>query len=257
MNETLLGFEAKKYSLDKIKQMYAAAPGAFYKAIRHRMYSERKRYIGNRSSPEGRFRRELLNKRHSGTGIFARKGKWPVNVARAAKGYLSGAESINNMFMRMGVGLKKQSGFTRGLALMDAAYLGSRTIHGGGKQMPIPVYKNLLKVQPTEPSTAFRKLSAAGRLIPINKCNKTLWFLRDGIGKHKEQRGRFKPSALLFVGTRSVTIKPQFNFGGMFRAEMPAIINRAQNEIDGTVRRLMRGDFKSGDFIKTPGHDWQ
>jgi len=60
----------------------------------------------------------------------------------------------------------------------------------------------------------------------------------------------------MFIGARSVKMKPQFNFMNYLDSEVPHIIVRARREIDGTVRRLSMGKFKQGDFIETPGVGW-
>jgi len=186
---TGLKLEGRLYGLKEIQTMYAAAPGAFFKAIRHRMYSERKRYIGTRGF-EGKFRKKILAKKHSGTGAFKRDGTWPRNVAAAFKGYLRGDKAINTMEMHMGTGLLHPTRFSRGLAMMDQGYTGDRTISGNGKNMPLPVYKNLMNFYPGAMSRAFRDMSKKNELVPVTKGTKIYWFFND----KKKHKFKFKKS---------------------------------------------------------------
>lgn len=235
----------------EVRQLLAGAPGAFRNAFRILLYQERKRYIGNKKK-DGKFRKQLLRKRLNGRGPFGRKGTWPKNVAKAFKGYVFNKKTLDNMTLRMGAGLNNPSKFMLGLRKMDEAYKGSRSITSS-KQMPIPLYRNIKKVYSGDASTVFKNLSKAGKLQPVNIGNRTFWFHKDlkyktrGKGD-RSKRGKFKKSALMFIGAREVKIKPQFNFEGMLEAEKPKIVNRARRAVKQTVRRLNRGMVRSGDW---------
>jgi hypothetical protein len=236
----------------KIKQMYAAAPGAFYKAIRHRMYSERKRYIGTRGY-DGKFWRSLNRMKRGGQGEFKRQGNWPANVVRALKGHMQGAGKISTMVMRLGIGIRKKNKFLEGLARLDTSYTGSRT-SSSNKFMPIPVYRNLSKYVSDPNGKTFYSLLDQGRLVPIVKGNKILYFMNEGKYKKKSKTGSaYKRNALVFIGTKKITVKPKFTFVNYMVTEESRIAVRARREIDGTVRRLNRGIIKSGDFNKVGG----
>lgn len=255
----MIRLEGRIFGLNEVKRMYAAAPGAFFKAIRHRMYSERKRYIGTKGAHWlGKFRKKIMSKKHAGKGMMKRDGKWPKNVAAAFKGYLRGEQAIGTMEMHLGTGLRHPSKFSRGLTMMDAAFSGDRTIRSN-KNMPVPLYKNIMRVyRGREMSRAFRDMNADGSLVPVVKNGRVFWFDKGGRYKRRTKEGKiFKKSALMFIGAKSIRLSPQFNFMNYLDGERPRIITRAKREIDGTVRRLSRGIVKSDDFKHAEGVTWE
>ena len=247
----VIQIEGRTHGAKEVNRMYAAAPGAFFKAIRHRMYSERKRYIGTRGSAFGKFRKQLMRKRHAGKNAFGRGGKWPENVAKAFKGYLRGEKMLDGMSMHMGSGLKKRSKFVKGLEMMDKSAT-NRTISGKGKYMPVPAYRNIGKHYRGPMSRAFRAMAGRGDLVPVKRGGRIFWFHKNGRYKQRKKSGMFKRSALMFIGQKMIKISPQFDFNSYMKGESPRMLVRARREIDGTVRRLNRGIIKSGDFSKTP-----
>lgn len=235
----------------EVRNMLAAAPGAFKKSIRRQMYRERKRYVGN-TQRDGKIRKQLMRRGLQGKGAYGRKGKWPRNVARGFKGYVYNKQTLDNMTLRLGIGLRNPSKFALGLRMMDEGYRGSRVINSPN-QMPIPVYRNIKKIFPGDSSKAFKIMSQQGDLQPVNIGGTTLWF-HEGL-KYKtrgrgveSKKGQFKKSALMFVGARSVKISPQFDFVNMLNNDRPRIVNRARRVINNTVRRLNRGTVYKGDF---------
>jgi hypothetical protein len=117
--------------------------------------------------------------------------------------------------------------------------------------MPIPVYRNLAKYVDNITSKTFYEMSRADKLTPVIAGDKILWFANEGKYKHKSKLGTYKKNALVFIGKKSITVKPKFDYLNMMKGEMPRMITRAKREIDGTVRRLSRGIIKSGDFDKS------
>jgi hypothetical protein len=256
----MIAVEGRIYGVDQIARLYAKAPGAFYKAIRHRMYSERKRYIGNKDGM-GLFQKTLARIKRSGQGVFSRGGYIPHNVARSFKGYLSGGGSggIGTMKMHMGIGLRHPNDFTEGLARLDASYTGSRT-SASAKYMPVPVYRNLSNYIPDYTGKTFYKLMRENRLTAVIAGNKIFYYMKEGKYKRQREGQQFKKNALVFIGTNKITVKPKFVYIDFMKTQDALITARAQREIDATCRRLSRaeqglkgGHFRESDFNITGG----
>lgn len=232
----------------EVRELLAAAPNAFLKSIRRWMYQERNRYMGNEKD-NGKFRKKLLRKRLAGKGGYLRKGTWSEGVVKGFKGYVYNKKSLDNISLKMGIGLNNPSKFTLGLRKMDAGYNGSRTINSGSTQMPVPVSRNIRKIYTGRQGSAFEDLSREKKLVPINKNGRTLWFGKDQVYKTRGRKGKFKKNtALMFIGAKSVKLRPQFDFTNMLEGDKSKMVNRARRSVRDTTRRLSRGIVRKSDF---------
>jgi len=250
----MMRIEGKIYGEKEVRHMLAIAPKAFVRTIRHWMYSERKKFVGNKKR-KGLFRRQLSSMRRgqNAASPFRRPGKWPDKVINAIKGYVYGTRTLSTMELKMGIGLGEPSKFIQGLAMMDINYKGSREITSDSA-MTLPVYENLRR--------RGINVKYASKLRPRNQAfaaakDKTEMFSRrmpdgtvlyfDAADRYKTgaRKGELKKSALLFVGKRKVKIKPLFNFKGQWEDGIPAVVQRGQALIDRTVRALQLGYLKA------------
>jgi len=242
----MISLEINKAQQDKIAKMIESCPKAMKNAVQHWMYSERKRFIGSKSSPMGKFRKVLSRIPLSrGTGPFTRTGFWPKNVVNAFSGRLSGKESIGTMTMKMGLdpNEKHRGDFTTGLSLLSTGWTSS-----SANAMPLPVYRNL-KNSSFEGGIkggyykAFQRMAAAGMLYARKMANGTvLWFDKNKMAKRGGGvAGGFKRNALMFVGKRTVTIKKKFDFYGEWAPLKAGAPKRLQMLLLRQVRALEKG----------------
>jgi len=260
----VITIQGKIYGLEDVLGVMDEAPGEFHGAMVHAMYSTRKRYIGNKRE-HGKFRKTLLSKRYSGTGIYRREGTWPTNIVKTIRGKIYGNEGqrgsggvqakkvgsgigvtskMSNLKMIMGQGIENPNKFTEGFAMLDEAYTGSRTITGKGKTMPMPVYKNLAKFYTGSMSKAFYTLMRAGKLIAVKAGMRVLYYAKSGgvtFSKYKKgiRTTVTRHGDLLFVGVKSVTVGPRYNFQNMMLAGKPQMIARANRLISDRARKLL------------------
>ena len=223
----------------KLEKLYAYAPKAFLKTIRVWMREERTRYIGNRKK-DGKFRKKLSRKSRSG-----RTGKWPDTVVKSFQGFLIQPNKLDGMTMRAGFGLKSPSKFALGLRMMDQGYSGSRAIRSG-KNMTVPVYRNLKKVYSGPLSRAYQAMQSY--LDPVKINGRVYWFDRRKAYKKRRGDSKYKRDALMFVGRKQIDIQPQFNFEGYLEGERPRMTRRAIRELKRTIYRLNRGTTYRSDF---------
>lgn len=237
-------------------RLFKEAPLNFINTINHWLYSERKIFIGNKSH-DGTVRRQLKKLKHPGSGPFKRPGGWAKNVINAFFGRIGGVHP--NATMTMGIGSKKiNKPFFRGLEKMEGSYSGDRSIKSS-KYMPLPVSKNIEKYlggraggEYMQAIRKFHDYADAGKLIPIKRGNNLLWFLNNfnrysGTETRYSQgskKGQFKKDALVFIGRKSVTLNPRFEFQSLWETRKPAAIKHAYRLIRETLRGLDKGYVK-------------
>ncbi len=247
----MISIELNKQKLDNVQKMIELTPLIMRSVVRHWMYSERKKFIGSKDSPMGKFRKTLRSIQLSrGTKEFTRTGKWPENVVKSFKGYLSGKENIDTMQMRMGIGLEHPNKFTKGMSALDAS-VGGATF-SSSNAMPLPVYRNLKKYGTGGYYKLFQRMVSEGKLFARKMANGTvLWFDKSQIVSRttaNQQAGDFKRSALMFLGKRTVKVKPKFDYYGQWQPQRAGTMNRLKTLMNRELRALNLGYKTEKDF---------
>lgn len=251
----MIELTGRVYGAEQTQRLLAAAPNAYRKGIRRFFYSERKKYVGNKRI-DGKFRRQLSRRRHQGAKFpFNRpdSNQWSRQVYKSFKGYVFNVTRLDGMTLRMGIGLRKPSAFVRGLERMDRDWQGSRVLGSAGKgEMSIPAWGNINKVWQGLRGNAWSDLKP--HLTPFKtKHGTTLWFdKRQKKWAKGKNAGRFKKSALMFVGKKAIEIDQQFDFVKQWDGQLPKVVKRGQRQVDLVTRRLLRGYSNASDFRSLP-----
>jgi len=226
-----------------VLRTFQAAPLTYLRFLRAWLGDERARVVGGKDS-KGRsrsgFRDILSNRRLTGQ----RGGTWSRRITHLFKGYVTKPRTLDGLMLRTGVGLRSKNKMIRAVQKLNEG----GTISGGGKQMPVPIYKNLNKIGVTEGfsnAKAFKRLAIKGRLAGVKDGGKVLYF---DVNARKKRGKGYKRSGLLFVGVFGVKIKPMFtgryDYIARWDRMLPAMLNRGQGAVDRATNAVDRGVFR-------------
>lgn len=235
-----MSIDAEILGDEKIARMMQAAPKQVTRTLVSWLRAERTRYVGNKRK-FGKFRNQIKRLRlgKDSKAPFKREsGTWQERLAKGFTGHVFGVSRIATLGMRAGIGLKRKTGFLDGLEKLDKGYTGSRTI-SSGKNMTIPAYSNLKKAGLAKRD--FEYLVDSGRVFPVKKNGITLWFDDSQRAKGGANKGGLKKSALLFIGKRSVTLRPKFEFAKQWARDKANVIKRGKSRIARTIRAINKG----------------
>ncbi len=95
----------------------------------------------------------------------------------------------------------------------------------------------------------FHEYADAGKLVPIKSGGNILWFLKDfdtyknsaGQYQRGKRAGQYKSKALVFIGRKSVKLKPHFDFVGMWETRKPVAMKHGVRLINEAVRGMNMG----------------
>lgn len=205
MNDAIVNITGKVTNADVVKKMINRAPEVYRKSILSWMLKERDSFVGS-GKKDGVFRKKLLRKKTL-AGSY-----WQLKVVRTFKGWLVDSEKMS-MALEMGFPTTKN----RKIHAVLESLTKDHTI-SSSKYMPVPVYKNLKDVKTV--SKYFKRKTDLGELNIVRDANTLLYFDKKG---SKE---------LLFIGTKSIRVKKQFDFRADFSKRMPNIIKRYGEMID-------------------------
>jgi hypothetical protein len=232
------------------------APRIFLAGLSVWMRNERAKMLGGKDAKGSRKRgyRDILARKTLRQGRAGRGGRstWSRNITGLFKGYMPKAKSINDLMLKMGVISRSKHQLVRALELLQT---------GGGissaKQMIVPMYKNLARINYTGPwssgsvksglkNKAFGKFIADERLIVIKKNGRTFYFDRKATeGPKRGFRGTgFARKNLLFMGLFGVRQKKQlkgrYDFYGRFDRMQTGMVSRGQRAVDKATKKVER-----------------
>jgi len=239
----MIDIKIEALGIDKARRLMTVAPKRLRSAITHWMMAEKKRYVGTKRYPLGKFGRKVagLRKGAGAPSEFRRPGKWGSNVAGAFRGFfITAKEGGSSMMTKWGPGLKKKTPFIQGLHRLDQSTSGKVVESASG--MAIPVYRNLIKRnipigQKAGKNIALEHMFKNMNYTVIRKGENTYYVDSDD----RDKRGKLRKSALLFVKKREVSLTPKFDFEGGFKADESNAIKRSENEVKRTIRALEMG----------------
>lgn len=247
-DQPMISLEAKISGNDKIRAAMMAFPTTMHDQYIKWLYSVRKSYIGTRTGKMGKFRRDLARlKRGAGAPTeFARSGNWPKNVTNAFKGSVNrGSGDWATSRLNMGTGYDDNP-FLRGLYSMDVSTPWS--LVKSGSNMVFPVYSNLRRrgrlVGPmhiNRKNQALKQTLDDDQTFSIKRGGKTLIFDAMDINKRGPNRGKLRPTALLFVLGREFVMPKKFDFLNQFNTLKPQYVNRADGMLKRAVRAIEKG----------------
>lgn len=181
------------------------------------------------------------------------RSTWSRKVAGLFTGHIPFAKNINDLRLRMGVISRSKHQLVRALELLQTG----GSITKAGKQMVVPLYENLRRLNYTGPwsmgsvktglkSKAFAKFAGENRLICIKKNGRNYYFDRqatEGPKKGYRNTGFYKRN-LLFVGLFGVRVnrqlKGRYDFYGRFDTMQGAMVRRGQTSVDKATKKVER-----------------
>jgi len=222
----------------EVLRALGVAPKVFLRYMHAWMSDERARFVGGKDS-KGRTRkgyRGILSRKR----LAKRDGTWSRRVAHLFKGYVTNPRNIGGLMMRCGVGLNSNNQMVRAVWKLQEG----GNITSGGKQMPVPIYRNLARIGVTSgfhKSKAFSRLASQGKLVGVKDGGRVYYF--DPESKKKRGKG-FLKSGLLFIGVFGVRVSRMFtgryDFYGRFDRMLPAMISRGQGVVDRAATSVNR-----------------
>jgi len=212
------------------------APWIFFYHIRKWLVDEKAKFVGGKDS-QNRKKQGKYNKLLSHKKRLKREGKWSSKVSGLFRGVVPYVNTIQKLKLTMGILGHHQ--LERAMELLATG----GTIHGGGSQMPVPVYKNLKRVYSGKmsmgnvhtglKSAAFRRIASERGLVGIKEGGKVYYF--DKTQKTKGGK-KFLKKGLLFVGVQGVRVGAQltgkYDFDAQWAAQENVAINRGQAAVD-------------------------
>lgn len=253
MDTPLMTLEAAISGDTKVRAALKVFPKTMKTQFLHFLYSVRKSYIGTRSGKRGKFRRDLaLLKRGAGAPpLFARSGNWPKNVTNAFKGSVrrGTSDDLSTAQLNMGTAYADIP-FLNGLYSMDVST--PQASIKTADNMVFPVYRNLKRRgRPAGPMRINGKNQALKETLDNDQTFSVkrggVTFIFDAMDRHKRgaNRGKLKPSALLFILKREYKVPKKFDFINQFNSLKPQYINRAEGMLRRAVRDIEKGYLKA------------
>lgn len=224
-------------------------PEIYFQELRTWFKNERANVLGGPDA-KGKKRtgyREILSRKRR----RRREGTWSKKVTHLFKGFIPFSKKLDRLKLTMGILGTGRHQLKLALEKMQTG--GTIT---SGKQMPVPIYKNLKEIGYEGPwskgnvhgrmkSKAFgavdRIFHTVGRrgLVPIRDGSRTLYF--DPNSRKKRGDG-FKKSGLMFMGLHGVRIKKtltgRYDLIARFERMQGAILSRGQTAVDRATRRV-------------------
>lgn len=222
----------------EVVRALARAEPVFVRHLGGWLGDERARFLGgkNRRGKSYRGYRELLGgKRRAG----GRPGTWSRRITSQFKGYMAEAAKIQDLRLTMGVGLQHPKRIHEAIWMLAEG--GSTT---SAKQMPIPIYRNLVAAGIPVRATGgkvFAGLLHEGRLYGVRKGGKVYYFDT----QRQTARGRVRETKPLFIGVHGVSIPAQltgrYDFYARWSAAQAGLIGRGEKAIDKAVAAVDKG----------------
>jgi len=214
----------------EVLQMYAAYPQTILRFLIAWMRDERAGMVGGPDSRKRKRRgyRDIL----AGRTRRYRGGTWSRSVAHQFKGYIGGRDSINNLHLTMGVGLRHPHQITRALEMLETG----GTIRSGN-WMLIPMYQNLNAAgfgTRARPKGIFNQFAEARRFAVIKRHGQLLFF--DRTKRKRRGRGEYQKQGLMFIGRKEIKIPRmltgRYDFYSRWERRLPSALNRGQRVLD-------------------------
>lgn len=210
-------------TLDSGRVLYAfrKAPEVFAEEIDHWFNKERLSFLGARKAAISGIKGKLLHKERWG-----RSGGWSPSIVGQ---FISSKNHPGQLEASMSMG------FAPGSPLESAMELEEK---GGriqsDKFMPIPVWGNLQKIGITKASfKAFEEMSSGNELYSIPGKNGKIYWLSKIFGSGEKGQG-----LLLFIGSKAIKVKKQFNFHKAWDNRYPKIMRRGDMSIFRATRKV-------------------
>lgn len=229
---------AKVHGDDKVRRMFATAPGVFRNEYLRWLLKENEMFIGSKKM-DGAFRRKLYAQRR-----WSDQGQWRSQVANLFKGIV--VDPVNGQrvnFKTLNANVAGTGFNTAGISMslrMGLLYRQQKQIHkalefleeGGpissSKYMPIPIAgRGMVK-----PYQKFQYWLKTGMFNVVYKGGLAYYFLK---GKGKKDR-----DALAFVGYKRTNVRFAHRFSMAFENRKPGIEVRAQAATNIAVEKAER-----------------
>jgi len=234
-----------------------SSPRIFLATLSVWLRNERAKMLGGKDARGSKKKgyRDILARKSLRYGRSGKGGRstWSRKVAGLFKGYMPHAKSINDLMLKMGVISRSKHQLVKALELLQTG----GGISAAGKQMIVPMYKNLMRINYTGPwssgsvktglkSKAFAKFAGMNRLIAIKKNGRIYYFDRQATeGPKRGYKGSgFLKKNLLFMGLFGVRVKRQlkgrYDFYARFNRMQSPMVKRGQTAVDRATKKVER-----------------
>lgn len=231
-------------------------PRIFLAVLSEWMRNERAKMLGGKDA-KGRkkkgYRDILARKSLRYSRASGGRSTWSRRVTGLFKGYVPHAKNINDLRLKMGVISRSKHQLVRALEMLQTG----GGISSAGKQMIVPMYKNLARINYTGPwssgnvktglkSKAFAKFVGMNRLVAIKKHGRIYYFDRQATeGPKRGFKGSgFLKKNLLFMGLFGVRVKRQlkgrYDFYARFNRMQGPMVKRGQTAVDKATKKVER-----------------
>jgi len=232
------------------------APRIFLATLSEWLRNERANMLGGRDA-KGKnrkgYRDILASKRLRYSRTDRGRSTWSRKISGLFTGHIPFAKDINDLRLKMGVISRSKHQLVRALELLQTG----GGISSAGKQMIVPMYKNLARINYTGPwtvgsvktglrSKAFAKFAGDKRLIGIRKNGRMYYFDRQATeGPKRGFKGSgFLKKNLLFMGLFGVRVRRQltgrYDFYARFGRMQGAMVKRGQTSVDRATKKVER-----------------
>ena len=220
-------------------------PEKFLKRLHVWLQDEKGRFLGTRGYRgkvyKSGFRQSLAKKR-----LKRRDGTWAKQVAGLFSGEVRYSNNINKLKLKMGI-LPRKHQLKRAME-----FLAEGGSISSGKEMPIPMYRNIEAAGYHGPfiggnvnsgltSKAFKAFANRNQLAPLSKGGVTYYFNKKA---KRNSKGQFDREDLLFMGVHGITVRKtltnRFDFEKRFYSKKEKMIVRGQKKIDRAVKDVER-----------------
>lgn len=248
--KSMIELMSKVTGVEDVNETLDGMPPLFRGAVKHWIFSERKRYYD-------KFKKSIARQKHNAgaPSMFRSGGTWKPQVAGPFH-KISLDESGNTQSAEIGLqdgGNKPVSpGFRRRLAMMEETTGGSDMV-SSGKYMTIPLVKNLAKNSAAQRDLGglalnrrtgarwLRNLISSHSITAIKK-NGTMYYFDNDMEK---RGGGFKKAALLFIGKKAVKLRKRINFIRGYEERKDAAVDNFVTKINRLLRNVSRGYMSS------------
>jgi len=232
------------------------APRIFLATLSDWLRNERANMLGGRDA-KGKnrkgYRDILAGKKLRYNRTNRGRSTWSRKISGLFTGHIPFAKNINDLRLKMGVISRSKHQLVRALELLQTG----GGITTAGKQMIVPMYKNLQRINFTGPwsvgsvktglkSKAFAKFVGMNRLIAIRKNGRTYYFDRQATKGPKRgyRNSGFYKRNLLFMGLFGVRVnrqlKGRYDFYSRFDNMQGAMVRRGQTSVDRATKKVER-----------------
>lgn len=199
-------FKGKLIGDYEVKELMKRAPAIYIRYFRNYLAYAGRVFIGTKNR-DGALRKELADKK----GL---RGPWERKFVNAAANWTLDKQKLE---MRAGIIYSNKKKIHEIMELMETGY--QRTTGG---YMIVPNYK---EVQSKKPLGLFQQMINAKMFRLIFKSGNIYY-----VNKNNDK--------LMFVGTKKISVKPQYNFDRTWRSVEPKINKKADTILDRATKAV-------------------